>query len=96
VTLLVRPNNHKDDLSWKALVTANLHLFDRAQAKANFDCDAYFIDLHNPVDFTISQITYWFGLFTHQRVTQLWKGILQVPLESDDAVAERLLDSVAS
>jgi hypothetical protein len=96
VTLLVRPTSHKDDLGWKALITANIHLFDSVQAKANFGCDAYFIDLHNPADFTISQITYWFGLFTHQRVTHLWKGILQVPLESDDAVAEQFLNSIAS
>jgi hypothetical protein len=96
VTLLVRPNSHKDDSSWKGFVTANAHLFDSAQAKSHFGCDAYFIDLHSPADFTIAQITYWFGLFTHQRVTHLWKGILQIPLESDDAVAEQLLNSLAS
>ena len=91
VTLLARPDKYQDDAAWKGLVAANLHLFDSKIAKAKFRCDAYFIDLHNRADFTISQITYWFGLFTHQRATHLWKGILQVPLQSDDEIAEEVL-----
>jgi hypothetical protein len=92
VTLLARPDKCTEDAAWKGLVAANLHLFDSRITKSQFRCDAYFIDLHNRADFTVSQITYWFGLFTHQRVTHLWKGILQVPLQSDDEIAERLLD----
>ena len=87
VTLLLRPPSHQDDAAWVALVTANLHVFDPAQTKAQYHCDAYPIDLHLPLDHTISQLTYWFGLFTHKRTTTLWKGILQVPILSDDVAA---------
>jgi len=88
VTLLARPADHVDNAAWAALVTSNLQIFDSAQAKTNFGCEAFFIDLNGPPEQTISQITYWFGLFTHQKVTQLWKGILQVPIASDDALAD--------
>jgi hypothetical protein len=88
VTLLTRPAGHSDNVAWSALVNSNLPIFESSQAKLKYGCEVFFIDLNGPGDYTISQITYWFGLFTHQKVTQLWKGILQVPLTSDDAVAE--------
>ena len=91
VTLIARPDKYKESASWKGFVAANLHLFDSRIVKSRYRCDAYFIDLHHRADFTISQITYWFGLFTHQRATHLWKGILQVPLQSDDEIAEEIL-----
>lgn len=93
VTLLARPEQHRTDEAWRAFVAGNSHLFENKQTKGAFGCDAYFIDLHSPADLTISQITYWFGLFTHQRMTHLWKGILQVPLQSDDDEAWELLAS---
>jgi hypothetical protein len=94
VTLLERPPAHQADLAWIALVNSNLLLFQSAKAKSLYGCEAFFIDLNRPVDRIVSQITYWFGLFTHQKVTHLWKGILQVPLISDDAAAELQVNNI--
>lgn len=94
VTLLARPAAYQDDTAWNMLVTTNLSVFHPTLAKKQYGCDAYLIDLHKPMAYTISQVTYWFGLFTHQRTTNLWKGILQVPLLSDDVVADAHLAHV--
>jgi hypothetical protein len=36
------------------------------------------------------------NLFSHRRGDHVWKGLLQVPLESDDTQARELLDNVSS
>lgn len=66
-------------------------LFDPKLAKSTYGCDAYFIDLTIPPHQVVTAATYWYGLFSHQRDTHLWKGFLRVPLNSDDAVARALL-----
>jgi hypothetical protein len=88
VTLLLRPAAHQTDAEWAALIGSNLSIFNSQLSKAKYHCDSYFIDLSLPLPLTLSQVTYWFGLFTHQRTTALWKGILQVPLLSDDVLAD--------
>jgi hypothetical protein len=75
-----------------ALVVANLDIFDSQSAKAAFYCDAYFVDLTVKPLLLVDNTRYWFGLFSHQRETSLWKGMLQVPIASDDAAALALLD----
>lgn len=94
VNLLRRPNGLSDDRDWWAFLNANLHLVDPAQTKAAFKCDAYFIDL----DLTdrvsmVGQAAYWFGLFSHQRESFRWKGMVQLELMEDDAAAQAALDS---
>lgn len=56
-------------------------LFDPEITKQKYSCDAYFIDLgvNDPI-YLVNQTHYWFGLFTHQRESYLWKGILEIPL----------------
>ena len=89
VTLASRPVLH--GVSWSEFVHANRHLFDPTQTKQAFKCDAYYIDLSLSPDWVVQQTCYWFGLFTHQRETFLWKGMLSVPLLSDDDDAARIL-----
>ena len=36
---------------------------------------------------------YWYGLFSHQRETFLWKGLLRIELMSDDEQALELLNA---
>lgn len=69
-----------------ALVQNNLDIFDSAQAKATYKCDAYFVDLNKPSALVVSDAFYWFGLFSHQRVSNLWKGMLRIPIMSDDSL----------
>lgn len=62
-------------------------LLDTRLAKPRFVCDAYFVDLglgaRRP-DLLVMQTRYWYGLFSHQRASSLWKGMLQIDLFSDD------------
>ena len=38
----------------------------------------------------VDDTKYWFGLFSHQRNSSLWKGMLSISLDSDDMEAEKL------
>lgn len=70
----------------------NSHLFDHEQTKAQYKCDAFFVSLRIRPDLLVDDTRYWFGLFSHQRETALWKGMLQVPLLSDDDEATQYID----
>lgn len=72
----------------QALVHANPAVFIPAQAKAQFHCDAQFIDMNLEPAVIVDYARFWFGLFSHRR-NALWKGMLQVSLATpaDDAAA---------
>lgn len=91
VTFAYRPAASNDQQMWNEFVRNNLSLFDTGQTKANFKCDAYFIDLLKPPHLTVRDTAYFNGLFSHQRDTAQWKGMLVVELQSDDTVARQLL-----
>jgi hypothetical protein len=76
----------------QSLVTANLPLFDHAQAKTTFKVDVQFVNLNNPPKVVVDHTRFWFGLFSHRR-TGLWKGLLQIPLAvgADDTAANALV-----
>lgn len=54
----------------------------------------YPIDLDKPPELLVDDSRYWFGLFSHQRETSLWKGMIKVPMQAqaDDDSALELLD----
>jgi hypothetical protein len=87
VTFFVRPAHAQDHVAWSAFVAAHAAVFDPTQNKAAFRCDAYFVDASISLPTVITQVTYWHGLFGHQRRSHMWKGILRLPLVSDDADA---------
>lgn len=96
VTFVWRPAHLVSDAAgWTSLLTANLPIFQALEAKKRFNTDAYFVDVSIGPQVLLSQATYWFGLFSHRRVTSLWKGILEVPLAptSDDSAALALLST---
>lgn len=73
-----------------AAVVTHVELFDRDLAKAKFKCDPQFVDMTMPSAILIRHLSYWLGLFSHQRETGLWKGLLQVELSAgDEDVAAR-------
>lgn len=61
--------------------------------KADFLCDAYLVNMVGPGAALVAQTHYWYGLFSHQRGSLAWKGMLQVDVASpnDDEEAENLL-----
>lgn len=80
-----------------AFLVAHTGLFNPSQTKLTYHCDAYFVDLQKPPRLLVSDSAYWSGLFSHQRVTALWKGMVQIPLTSDDdAVRLALAGAVAA
>lgn len=98
VTYVYRPLNsqgngymEKDELM--PIVMANPDLFIPQHSKSTYHCDAYHEDLCMPSHMLVEKTAYWFGLFSHSRVSNLWKGILSVPMHSDDAAARAILDA---
>lgn len=83
VTFAPRPQHAQTDAQWGALISANVGLFQPPIGKL----DAYYVDLNLPVEILIRRATYWSGLFSHQRDTALWKGLLQLDITEDDSVA---------
>lgn len=71
---------------------------DAQSTKTNFLCDAYLVNMSNPSSTLISQVHYWYGLFSHQRGSLAWKGVLEVQVEStdDDIQAEGLIASTVT
>ncbi len=96
VTFFARPQNLADPHAWAAFVGANQGLFFPPAAKAQFKTDPYFVDISFGPLYVIDQATYWAGLFSHQRATGLWKGLVKVWLDSqrDDSNALQLLGAL--
>ncbi len=73
------------------------HLFDAEEAKKRYLCDAYFVDLASgDATGAVTESVYWYSLFSHQRRTGRWKGLVQIDLAppDDDAGARTLLESM--
>ncbi|MFL6760807.1 DUF6932 family protein [Sphingomonas sp.] len=81
VTLFKRPSHLINDANWNPVATTLLPtLFDADYCKAHFHCDAYPIDLGGLSQNVAMLSAFWFSLFSHQRTTYRWKGIVQIPL----------------
>jgi len=95
ISFIVRPSAYQnaDHATWQAFLMAHIPVFNAQQAKIAYRTDAYFVDVAFGPGPVIKQTAYWFGLFSHKRATGLWKGILEVVLDSqqDDAAASQLL-----
>ncbi len=91
VTFAYRPQAASAGQDWAQVIHANLDIFDPMRAKAIFKCDAYYIDLNKAAHLMVSDTAYFNGLFSHQRSTRLWKGMISVSLSSDDAAAWRMI-----
>lgn len=89
VTFAHRPD--PDLEKWEKLFLENQELFNPEKCKESYICDAYYVDLDLPAINIVNQTRYWFGLFSHQRETFLWKGLLEIPLLSDDSEAQTIL-----
>lgn len=72
---------------------SNLGLLERNRVKSDFLLDAFFLDLSGNPEALVSLARYYLQLFSHQRESYLWKGMVQVPLEGakDIEAKEQLL-----
>lgn len=66
-------------------------VLDVAESKSKYKCDSYLVDLRVEPSQLVGQSRYWFGLFSHQRATYLWKGLIELPLDCEDEAAASIL-----
>jgi len=89
VTFSFRPTNDLEH--WKKIVSGNTDLFFPSESKKKYQCDAYFVDLSTHPIHVVNNTRYWFGLFSHQRDSYLWKGMVEIPIVCDDDDALEIL-----
>jgi hypothetical protein len=77
VTFTNLPSNLDTQAKIDAFSLAYAHLINPKQAKAKYKCDAYFIQLSSPRP-AVKLASYFLGLFSHQRETAVWKGMLEL------------------
>jgi hypothetical protein len=93
VSLLNRPVDIHDEVGWEQFINHHLDTwFNSEWTKENHRCDAYYLDLGIEPRLIAEQSAYWFGLFSHQRDTFRWKGLVQLDLADGDQGAEAALN----
>lgn len=76
--------------SWPSPIPADLKILNsRNDTKARFHVDHILIPLNSAPERLIDETRYWFGLFSHRREDDVWKGMLQLSLDTaaEDALA---------
>lgn len=97
VTFYEPPAGTDPDAFEDQLMTTHRGLSHPRLTKSQFLTDAYFVRLEKKRYADVQAVHYWFGLFSHRRVDNVWKGIVQVPLNSKDEAKARavILASIA-
>lgn len=90
VTFATMPTKNTEDL--RSLMQNNQELFVSDVSKEKYCCDAYFVDLNAHPIHIVNSTKYWFGLFSHQRESYLWKGMIEIPIVCDDNEALQILE----
>jgi hypothetical protein len=99
VSVMNRPVDNVSDEKWIEFLDGEYGVLvtDSEAMKDAFYCDAYIIDMNEPSIDIVNLTRYWFGLFSHQRVTSAWKGMIAVALDSQqDAEARSIMPSLAT
>lgn len=99
VSIINRPVNIASDEKWVEFLDGEdgVLLTNSEAMKAVFHCDAYVIDMNEPSIDVVNSTRFWFGLFSHQRVTSAWKGMVVVELDSvQDAEARSIMPPLAT
>ena len=65
-------------------------------AKSRYHVDGYFVPLNDHPAKIVEMTAYWFGLFSHRRADQAWKGMVQVTLGTSDQDSAQHLQSLQS
>ncbi|HEV2136946.1 MAG TPA: hypothetical protein VGR47_22195 [Terracidiphilus sp.] len=98
VTFVYHPADLATDEELISFWNKNSGLLDRDLVKADYLLDAFFLDLSGSPEGLVSLSRYYLQLFSHQRESYLWKGMIQVPLEdaNDNGAREQLLQPIAA
>lgn len=77
-----------------AMMQQHPELFNRQQCRDQFGCDTFLVRLNVPAQRLVRETSFWHGFFSHRRDDQVWKGVLQLPLSSDDNEAKMQLNDL--
>jgi hypothetical protein len=93
---LKRPAKYFDPNDWKTagFKEWNEEVVDRDKNKRRFLTDTYAVDINanTTVKSLVDVTIYWYGLYSHKRVTLQWKGFVVVILDKHaDSLARSLL-----
>lgn len=81
VTVFERPAHLGVATAWaQARAPLMTTLFDPGYCKLSYHCEAFYIDAGLGGLTAARQAAFWFGLFSHQRLTYRWKGLVELPL----------------
>ena len=95
ITFFHRPNGHKLDTEIGILVIMNSEKLRRPGIRARLKVDAMFVDLDSTPERIVDLTRYYGSLFSHRRLDNLWKGMINVPLDgTQDSSAISLLDAL--
>ena len=95
VSFVYKPSKLDTPEAVQAFIAENISLLDRDLVKANYRLDAFLLELDGSPEALVDSSRYYLQLFSHQRSTFLWKGMVQVSLDAvqDAAAKEQLLIS---
>ena len=98
VTFLYRPDGMESIEQLQRLINSNRDVLDRALVRDRYAVDLFIVDLDGGPEVIVRTVRYYFGLFSHRREDQLWKGMLEVGLqdEQDDRNALASLETPSS
>lgn len=60
------------------------HLFDHARIKHRYHVDAYFVGLEWGPEDLVEHTSFWYSMWAHRRGDELWKGFIQVDLDTKE------------
>lgn len=92
ITLLPRPMTSFHDANHLERL---MSLSDRERVKAEYLCDHFFVEIDPAAPiYSARLLAYWYGLFSHQRETFTWRGLVEVALDDDDNDAKQVLEQL--
>lgn len=68
----------------EAFLLQHGELMDIAHLRREYGVDGYFVDTAESAFFLVDAVAYWHGLFSHQRLSERWKGMLLIELGASD------------
>ena len=94
VVTFVYPPANKAAREISVMMQEHPELFNRQQCLESYGCDTFLVRLNVPAHRLVRETTFWHGFFSHRRDDQVWKGLLQLPLSSDDGEAKLQLEDL--
>ncbi len=95
VTFVYAPSG-LSPIQTRQMMDDNAELFVKERCKARFRCDTMVINLGKTPERLVQDVRYWYGLFSHRRGDHIWKGMLHLPMDSDDEAASFMLNELAA